>query len=102
MAGPGTCPVGPAHALTDLTGARSNTARSHPLGIKAGIGLAAQEGYHSKTVEADSTTSPTGILTAAQRLVEEDHVFAVLLASVVGFGAAPYLAAHAIPVMGFR
>src|SRR5215469_6509961 len=71
--------------LTDLTGAGSNTAGSYPLGIKAGIGLAAQDGYQIKTVEADSATSPTGILTAAQRLVEEDHVFAVLLTSVVGF-----------------
>jgi branched-chain amino acid transport system substrate-binding protein len=86
--------------LTDLTGAGSNTAGSYPLGIKAGIGLAAQDGYQIKTVEADSETSPTAILTAAQRLVEEDHVFAVLLTSVIGFGAAPYLAAHGIPVIG--
>jgi branched-chain amino acid transport system substrate-binding protein len=86
--------------LSDITGPGSNTAGSFPTGIKAGIGLAAQEGYHIKYVVADSTTSPTGVLTAAQRLVEEDHVFAVLLTSVVGFGAAPYLASKGIPVVG--
>ncbi|HUJ64613.1 MAG TPA: ABC transporter substrate-binding protein, partial [Acidimicrobiales bacterium] len=86
--------------LTDLTGAGSNTAASFPLGIKAGVALAAQQGYNIKVVQADSATSPTGVLTAAQRLVEEDHVFAVLLTSVVGFGAAPYLASKGIPVIG--
>jgi branched-chain amino acid transport system substrate-binding protein len=86
--------------LTDLTGAGSNTAGSFPTGVKAGVGVAATEGYHIKYVVADSGTSPTGVLTAAQRLVEEDHVFAVLLTSVVGFGAAPYLASKGIPVIG--
>ena len=95
--GSGTITVG---VLADLTGAGSNTAGSFPAGIKAGVGRAATEGYKIKYVLADSTTSPTGELQAAQRLVEQDHVFAVLLTSVLGFAAAPYLASHGIPVVG--
>lgn len=86
--------------LTDLTGPASNTSASFPLGIKAGIGLAKQEGYNIKYVEADTTSSPAGALTGAQKLVEQDHVQAVFLSSLVGFGAAPYLASHGIPVFG--
>jgi branched-chain amino acid transport system substrate-binding protein len=86
--------------LADLTGAGSNTAGSFPLGIKAGIGLATGEGYNIKYVEADTTTSPAGELAGAQKLVEQDHVFAVFLTSVLGFSAAPFLASHGIPVIG--
>jgi len=87
--------------LADITGAGSNTAGSFPAGVEAGIGaVAAKDGYHIKYVVADTTTSPTGAQTAAQKLVEQDHVFAVLLTSVVGFGAAPYLESQKIPVIG--
>lgn len=86
--------------IADLTGGGSNTAGSYPLGIKAGVGVAAKEGYHIKYVEADTTSTPTGALAAAKRLVEQDHVFAVFMTSVVGFGAASYLASHNIPVVG--
>lgn len=86
--------------LADLTGAGSNTAGTFPQGVQAGIGVAKTEGYNFKMVEADSTTSPSGILAGAQKLVEQDHVTAVLLTSVVGFGAAPWLASHNVPVIG--
>ncbi len=86
--------------LADLTGAGSNTAGTFPQGIKAGIGVAESEGYHIKYVEADTTTTPSGELSAAQRLVEQDHVYAVFLASVLGFTAAPYLDSKGIPVIG--
>jgi branched-chain amino acid transport system substrate-binding protein len=86
--------------LADITGAGSNTAGSFPTGIKAGIGVADKEGYHIKYVVADTATSPGGALTAAQTLVEQDHVSVVMLTSVVGFGAAPYLATQGVPVIG--
>ena len=87
--------------LTDLTGAGANINSTFPQGIKAGIGLAAaQEGLHLKYVEADTTTTPTGVLTAAQRLVQEDHVYAVVASSVLFFAAAKYLASKGIPVFG--
>ena len=86
--------------LTDLSGPGSNTGDTTEQGIKAGIGLANTEGFHIKYVMADTGTSPTGALTAAKKLVEQDHVLAVMQISVVGFGAAPYLASKGIPVIG--
>jgi ABC-type branched-subunit amino acid transport system substrate-binding protein len=87
--------------LTDLTGPGANISSTFPQGVKAGIGLAAaQDGIHIKYVVADTTTTPTGVLSAAQRLVAEDHVYAVIASSVLFFAAAPYLASHNIPVFG--
>jgi branched-chain amino acid transport system substrate-binding protein len=86
--------------LTDLTGPGSVTGDTTLPGIKAGIGVAKQEGYNIKFVAADSGTSLTQAETAAKTLVEEDHVFAVVQISVVGFAAAPYLTKAGIPVVG--
>jgi branched-chain amino acid transport system substrate-binding protein len=86
--------------ITDLSGPGSNTGDTTEPGIKAGIGVAKEEGYNVKYVMADTTTSPTGALAAARKLVQQDHVFAVILISVVGFGAANYLAQQGIPVVG--
>jgi branched-chain amino acid transport system substrate-binding protein len=71
-----------------------------PKGIEAGIGVAKTEGYNIKYVLGDTGSTPQGALTAAQRLVEQQHVFAVLGASSLFFAAAPYLASHNIPVIG--
>lgn len=86
--------------MTDLSGPGSNTGDTTEPGIKAGIGVARGEGYNIKYVMADTTTSPTGALNAAKTLVEQDHVIAVIQISVVGFGAAQYLAQQGIPVIG--
>ena len=86
--------------LTDLTGPAASTELSVPLGVKAGVGLANKEGYHIKYVVADGGTSPTGELTAAQKLVEQDHVFAVVAVDALTFAAAPYLNSNGIPVIG--
>lgn len=86
--------------LTDLTGPGSNTGSTTLQGIKAGIGLATKQGYHIKYVTADTGTSLTQTLTAAKTLVEQDHVFAVIQVSVVGFAAASYLTSAGIPVIG--
>lgn len=86
--------------LTDLTGLVASAEETSPLGVKAGVGLAAQEGYHIKYVVADTGSSPSGALTAAQRLVDQDHVFAVIALSGLTFGAAGFLTSHGIPVVG--
>jgi ABC-type branched-subunit amino acid transport system substrate-binding protein len=86
--------------VTDLTGPGSNTSQFTPDGVKAGVALAASEGYHIKYVLADAATNPTQALTAAQKLVEQDHVFAVIGMSAVFFSAASYLASKGIPVIG--
>ena len=86
--------------LTDITGGGSTSASTTPAGVKAGVGLAATEGYHINYVVADTGSSPAQALTSAERLVDQNHVFAVIADSSVAFGAAPFLAAHGIPVVG--
>ena len=86
--------------LTDITGAGSTIGGTFPLGIKAGIGLAKHSGYTIKYVVADTATTPAGALAGAQKLVEQNHVFAVFLTSVLGFAGAPYLLSQGIPVYG--
>jgi branched-chain amino acid transport system substrate-binding protein len=86
--------------LTDLTGPGATNSFTIPKGVQAGIGRAAREGYNIKYVVADTGTSPTGVLTGAQKLVREDHVFAVIANSALTFAAAPYLKSQGIPVIG--
>jgi branched-chain amino acid transport system substrate-binding protein len=86
--------------IADLTGLASADDTTVAQGVAARIGLAGQEGYHIKYVVADTASSPATALAAAQRLVDQDHVFAVVLVSALGFSAAPFLLAHNIPVVG--
>lgn len=87
--------------LTDLTGPGANINSTFVKGVQAGIGLAAaQDGIHIKYVTADTTTSPAGVLAGAQRLVEADHVYAVIASSVLFFAAAKFLSSRGIPVFG--
>ncbi len=86
--------------LTDLTGPASNVSSFVPTGIKAGVGKAAEEGYNIKYVIADAGTNPAQALSAAQRLVQQDHVFAVIGMTAVLFAASSYLHSQGIPVVG--
>jgi branched-chain amino acid transport system substrate-binding protein len=86
--------------LVDLTGPGSTNSLKFPQGVKAGVALAESEGYKINYVVADTATSPTQTLAAAQKLVEQDHVFAVLALSALTFSAAPFLASKGIPVIG--
>lgn len=86
--------------MTDLTGPGSVTGDTTLPGIKAGIGVAKQEGYNIKYVTADTGTSLSQALTAAKTLIEQDHVFAVIQISVVGFAASSYLTSSGVPVIG--
>jgi branched-chain amino acid transport system substrate-binding protein len=86
--------------LTDLTGPIASAGRTTPLGIKAGVGVVNSQGYKIKFVVADTGSSPAGALTGAQKLVLQDHVFAVLALSGLTFAAASFLTSHGIPVVG--
>ena len=86
--------------LTDLTGPAASGAKTSPFGAKAGAIVASSEGFQIRIVEADSQTSPSGILTSAKKLVEQDHVDAVLAVSALTFAAADYLTSKGIPVVG--
>ena len=86
--------------LADLTGPAAGNSNTFLQGVKAGIGLAETDGYHIKYVVADTTSTPTGVLSGAQKLVEEDHVYAVIASSALLFSAAKFLSAHGVPVIG--
>ncbi len=86
--------------LTDLTGLAASAVETSPLGIKAGIGVADQEGYHIKYVVADTGSTPNGALVATQKLVDQDHVFAVIAISGLTFGGASFLTSQGVPVIG--
>lgn len=86
--------------ITDLTGPAASSAKTTPLGAQAGAVIAAEQGYHLKFVQGDSQTSPAAVLTAAQKLVEQDHVNVVLAVSAVAFGATGYLTRAGVPVVG--
>jgi branched-chain amino acid transport system substrate-binding protein len=86
--------------LTDVTGAAASGNKSSVQGVRAGVVWASQHGYTIKYVVGDTTSSPAGALTAAQKLVLQDHVLAVLADSALTFAAAPYLTSHGVPVVG--
>jgi ABC-type branched-subunit amino acid transport system substrate-binding protein len=70
------------------------------MGVAAGAVEAAKEGYTIKYIPADTATSPATTLSAVQKLVEQDHVSAVLAVSALTFAAAGYLKAQGVPVIG--
>ena len=86
--------------LTDATGPAASGNKTSVQGVQAGAVIAAQDGYIIKTVVGDTATSPSTALAAAQKMVTEDHVDAVISVSALAFGAAPYLTAQGIPVIG--
>ncbi len=86
--------------ISDLTGGLSSAEQSTPAGVKAGVGYEDAHGYKIKYVVADAGSTPAGALTAAQKLVEQDHVYAVIAVSGLTFAAAPYLLANGVPVIG--
>jgi ABC-type branched-subunit amino acid transport system substrate-binding protein len=86
--------------LTDVTGVLAASDKTTVDGVKAGTYYAARDGYTIKYVVADTATNPTTTLAAAQKLVTQDNVTAVVAVSALTFLAAPYLTAHHIPVVG--
>jgi branched-chain amino acid transport system substrate-binding protein len=86
--------------LTDVTGPAASGNKTSVEGVKAGVAYASHNGYTIKYVVADTATSPTVALAAAQKLVTQQHVVAVVADSALTFAAASYLTAHNIPVVG--
>ena len=86
--------------LTDLTGPAASESGTSINGIKAGIGVAATMGYKIKYVVVDTETSPSEALSGAQKLVEQDHVFAVIGLSSLLFEASNFLTSNGVPVVG--
>jgi branched-chain amino acid transport system substrate-binding protein len=90
--------------ISDLTGAYSSGFLTTEKGIKAYVeGLNAEGGINGQKITyvmADTASSPPGALTAAQKLVQTDKVFAIIEVSAVYSGAEPYLLKQGIPVLG--
>ena len=86
--------------LADITGIAASADKSAVQGAKAGIARANQQGYHFKLAIGDTDSSPSGTLSAAQKLVSQDNALAVISVSALTFGAAPWMSAHGVPVVG--
>jgi ABC-type branched-subunit amino acid transport system substrate-binding protein len=86
--------------ITDVTGLGAASNKSTLQGISAGVVLAAREGWTIKVDVADDATNPGTALTAAQKLVDQDHVAAIVPVSSVLFGASDFLTAQNMPIVG--
>jgi branched-chain amino acid transport system substrate-binding protein len=86
--------------ITDLTGPAASGNKSSVQGVQAGIAWAKGQGYNFTLDTGDTQTSPTGALTVAHKLVDQDHVFAVVADSALAFGGAPYFTQKGVPVVG--
>jgi ABC-type branched-subunit amino acid transport system substrate-binding protein len=94
----GTKPSYTVGILADITGLGASSNKTVVQGVEAGIVLAKEAGYNIKYVVADTQTS--NALSAAQQLVDEDHVFAVIACSSVTLTASRFLTSEGIPVIG--
>lgn len=86
--------------LYDATGPASSADKTAIYGVKAGILLAKSQGYNINLVTADTTSTPAGTLAAAQKLVEEDNVVAVITESALTYTASSFLTSKRVPVIG--
>jgi branched-chain amino acid transport system substrate-binding protein len=90
--------------VTDLTGVASSGFLTSKLGIDAYLNhlnaTGGVNGIKIKYILADTNSTPTGALTAVQKLVQQNNVFAIVENSSDFFGAEPYALAQGIPVVG--
>ncbi len=86
--------------LTDVTGPAASGNKTSIEGVKAGVVYAARNGVTVKYVVADTATNPATALSAAQKLVTQDHVDVVIAHSAITFAAANYLTSRKVPVVG--
>jgi branched-chain amino acid transport system substrate-binding protein len=97
----GTIKIG---VLTDTTGVAASGFQTTETGIKAYVNSVNSaggiNGQKLSYVMADSTSTPTGALTAVQRLVQDEKVFAIVSASSDFFGAEQFALKNGIPVIG--
>jgi branched-chain amino acid transport system substrate-binding protein len=89
--------------LTDLSGAASASYTTTELGIKAYVNhlnaTGGVNGHKITYVMADGQSTAPGALTAAQKLVQSDKVFAIINNTSFFFAAQPYLLKSGVPVV---
>lgn len=93
----GTYTVG---VYSDLSGLAASGNKTSVQGVQAGIAWAATQGYKINYVVADTASSPSTALSAAQKLVQQDHVDAVISVSSLMLLADKYLTTQGVPVVG--
>jgi branched-chain amino acid transport system substrate-binding protein len=90
--------------ITDLTGFGTGTYATTEKGLQIAFNTinaaGGANGQQLKFVTADDQSTPAGALSAAQRLVEQDHVPIVIAITSVSFGAVAYLQQKGIPTIG--
>lgn len=86
--------------IADLTGPAASGNKTAPQGVQAGTAYAKRNGITVKYVVADTATNPTSALSAAQQLVQQDHVSAVVCVSSIAFLFSNFLTQQGIPVIG--
>jgi branched-chain amino acid transport system substrate-binding protein len=90
--------------ITDETGVGAATYGGSEVGAEARIdaqnAAGGVDGRKIKLVIEDDQSTPSGNLAAAQTLVEDKGVFAVIDNASIAFGGASYLSAKKIPVTG--
>src|ERR1700722_3973833 len=89
--------------LSDFTGVASSTFTTDVKGVQAYVdAVNAAGGINGEKlnyVVGDTTSTPTGALTAVQELVQRDHVFAIVENSSVFYGAEAYALKADAPVV---
>jgi branched-chain amino acid transport system substrate-binding protein len=90
--------------VSDFTGVASSTFTTDVKGVQAYVNAVnAAGGINGEKlsyVVGDTTSTPTGALTAVQELVQRDHVFAIVENSSVFYGAEAYALKADVPVVG--
>jgi branched-chain amino acid transport system substrate-binding protein len=90
--------------ITDETGVGAPTYGGSEVGAEARIdaqnAAGGVDGRKIKLVVEDDQSTPSGNLSAAQTLVEDKGVFAVIDNASIAFGGAAYLSQQKIPVTG--
>ncbi|MGX7680302.1 ABC transporter substrate-binding protein [Jatrophihabitans sp. DSM 45814] len=90
--------------LSDLTGASASGFITTEKGIKAYTDAVNKaggiNGQQIQYVMGDTTSTAAGALTAAQKMVQTDKVFAIVEVSAFSFGAETFLLKQGIPMVG--
>ena len=88
-------------SLTGFTSFLANGAKAFEARLALQNSMGGIDGHPLQAYVGDDTSTPAGALTAVRSLVENDHVLAVGDSSIWIYGAAAYLKANNIPVVGW-
>lgn len=90
--------------MVPLTGSAAASFGGGDIGVKARVAeqnaKGGINGHQISLVEADDHSSASGALTAAQLLVQKDHVFGIIEVSNYTNGAARFLQQQHVPIVG--